>query len=189
MRHRLLTVLVGASITITACGPSKPETYATRALRSALARDRVREQDEAGKPPEVIKPMREMRALLTKCADSMPTDPEGQRLLEQATDWYMEDVIGIWMDCRSSVQILGKHSPPLEADPRRILEGAVEVMQRLKIRPARNQAIRQYCAMYESYREKAPRGERFLKPIGHQEAVDWLVELEKFDNRGWDGKG
>src|SRR5262249_10877996 len=141
------------------------QSIETRDLRdqgaaSRIARDRVRVQDEVGQPPEVIKPMREVRALLTKCAESMPTDAAGQLLLERATDWYKEEVIGIWMSCRSTAQILAMAKPPIEEDPRRILEGAVDVMQRLKIRPRRNQAIRQFGSLYESFRESAPRGPR-----------------------------
>jgi len=164
-------------------GPARRvDSFAARALEAALARDRAREEDEAGRPPEVVRLRRELRSLLTKCAESMPTDPDGQRLLERATDWYKEDVLTIWMDCRSTTQMLARAKPPIDEEPRRILEGAVEVMERLRIQPNRDQSIRQFGALYESYRERAPRGERFLKQIGHQEAVDWLVELQKFDN-------
>jgi len=159
----------------------KPETYATRALKVALTRDRVREEDEVGHSPEVVNAKRELRDLLTECAESMPADPEGQRMLEQATEWYKEDVIQIWADCQSTAQMLAKAELPIHEEPRRILEGAIEVMQRLKIHPNKDQSIRSFGALYESYRKSAPRGERWSKQISHQEAIDWLVELQKFD--------
>jgi hypothetical protein len=45
---------------------SEPETYATRALRSALASDGAGVEDEAGQPPEVIRLKRHLRDLDTK---------------------------------------------------------------------------------------------------------------------------
>jgi hypothetical protein len=142
MLRRLWPSLIILTVALPACGPSKPETYATRALSATLAREKLREEDETGRPPEVIPLIRKQRELLTRVAESMPTDPEGQRLLEQATEWYKEDVIDLWLDCRGTAQMLAKAKPPMEAGPRQILEGAVEVMQRLRIRPARNQSIR-----------------------------------------------
>lgn len=163
--------------------------YATKALAIALARDGVREEDEAGpsgdrplriRSPEIVKLIGEQRDLLTKCAESMPTDLEGQRLLDQATEWYKEDVLGIWMDCRSTAQMLAMAKPPIEEDPRRILEGAVEVMKRLKIRPNRDQSIRQFGSLYEFYRKNAPCRAQIVGQSSHQEAVDCLVENRKF---------
>jgi hypothetical protein len=170
--------LIMLAVTVPACGPpAKPETYATRALRTKLTEERLREEDDGERAPGAVEHALKLRALYTRVAKSMPTDPEGQRLLEEAAKWFKKDVIEIWMGCRTTTQMLAKAKPPIKEDPRRILEAAVEIMRRLNGRLTRTEGIRGFARRYEYVRK----GETWKggPQLSHQETVDRLYEVLK----------
>src|SRR5690349_350203 len=95
--------LVMVAMAAPACGPpAEPETYATRALRTKLTKERLRQEDDGGRAPGAVEHALKLRALYTRVAKGMPTDPEGQRLLEEAAGWFKKDVIDIWISCRTT---------------------------------------------------------------------------------------
>ncbi|MGO9601531.1 MAG: hypothetical protein ACLP7Q_26425 [Isosphaeraceae bacterium] len=124
-------------------------------------------------------------------AESMPVDQDSLRLFDLAISYYATDAWLTWDACV-------KLGEKFDEDPRLILKGSVEVMQRLGVKPCRDQGIGNFCSLYESYRKDPPRqieGEGPAPPslaspgasnrgtLDHQGTIDWLVLEQKFANQ------
>ena len=124
-------------------------------------------------------------------AKSMPVDPGSLRLFDLAVRYYANDAWMIWDACVRLGERFGE-------DPRLILKGSVEVMQRLGVRPCRDQSIGPFCTLYEIYRKDppwpiedegptpspwAPPRTSDRRQLDHQGTIDWLVFERKFANQ------
>ncbi len=114
---------------------AKSDDYATRALKIKLKSLEKGRQFEAS-DPKLAELTRSLETAWRRGAETLPRDTKGQELVEMATHWYEEDVISIWLDCSARVRQLSEANPSIQADQREILEGAVDVMRRLRVRPS-----------------------------------------------------
>jgi hypothetical protein len=161
---------------------AKPDDYATRALKIKLKSLEEGREFEAS-DPELAAMRRSLEIAWRRGAETLPRDRAGQELVEMATLWYEEDVISIWLDCSTRVRQLSEAKPPIQADQREILEGAVEVMRRLHVRPLRDHFIREFGYLYVDYRKSAPDEPKHSHQLSHQETVNMLVKKRKFANK------
>ena len=102
-------------------------------------------------------------------------------LLAEAIPYYEDSPRLILSTCRESAGRLEAKGHAATADE--ILEASSVVMRRLKVRPARDQSIWEFCSLYESRRIDPWREGGRKGRADHVEAVDLLVKDEKFGNK------
>jgi hypothetical protein len=124
-------------------------------------------------------------------AKSMPVDSGSLRLFDLAGSYYATHA---WLTWDACVRLGQKFNE----DPRLVLKGSVEVMQRLGVRPCRDQNIGNFCSLYEIFRKDppqriegegpapspwAPPGASDRRPLDHQGTIEWLVFERQFANQ------
>jgi hypothetical protein len=148
--------------------PATP-AYAEEALLAKYKAEGV--LDKPDDTEEIRASKRRLRDLYADVASDMPTDRDSRIYLDRMLEYFhKEDIIGVWMNCRDGAQPFAA----VGTTPKDILWGAIETMERLGIQRRAQQSLREFVALYTSFRE--------YDRLTHQETIDKIISLRKFEN-------
>ncbi len=178
LAHSLLTVGPGVRQAVgdelNTKYPAMP-AYAKTVLLAKYKAERL--LSKPGDDEEWRKLKKESRDLYAKIAASMPAGDDDRARLDRMMEYFrynhsdnIVDVIDVWMYCQDGAWRFEKDG----TKPMDIVSGAIEVMERLGIRRARRQSLRQFVSDYWTKRE--------AREMTHQETLDLMVTYKYFKN-------
>ena len=157
--NRIVVLGISLCLPLVVVGCSRPPTPFEEAMEKHQTEKQAREDERARE---------------------YPTDPAILALIRQAEP-YLEpkNRPWVWSTSREYANDLNRDGFPASAQE--ILAAFPITMQRCGIRPEADQDFQYYCELYKDRRRSAPE-DRSGKPRNHQEAIDRIVEQERFSN-------